>query len=140
MKTETTTEEGEKHMNKQTNNQNATREAQGSSGQSFPMKVRVPREILSKNHRRAYAMAYRAGYTGGHVKYIAPVVRNSIVRGFLDGEEQKAREDLDRKLAELASVAGECIEEVRQEADELDYREAVAEAAYMAQPKPGEWI
>ncbi len=73
-------------MKNHTNNQDARREAQGSSVQSVHMKIEIPPEILAKNHRKAYALAYRAGYEGKHVKFIAPIVRNSIVRGYLDGE------------------------------------------------------
>ena len=88
-------------MKNHANNQQARREAQGSSVQSAQMKIRIPKAILSKNHRRAYAMAYKAGYQGKHVKYVAPIVRNSIVRGYLDGEAARARQEMDHHLAQV---------------------------------------
>ena len=86
-------------MKNQTNNRNARREAQGSSVQS--VRVNIPKAILAKNHRRAYAMAYKAGYNGTHVKYVSPIVRNSIVRGYLDGEAARARLEMDHHLAQV---------------------------------------
>jgi len=77
-------------MSTNTNNQAAGREAQESSGQSSEMKVQIPPEIVAENHRRAYAMAFIAGYNGRKLKFVAPIVRNSIVRGYLTGERERA--------------------------------------------------
>lgn len=93
-------------MKNTTNNRKAQREAQGSSVQS--VRVKIPKAILAKNHRRAYAMAYKAGYTGTHVKYISPIVRNSIVRGYLDGEAARARQQMNNHLAAVTFAA--CLE------------------------------
>ena len=60
--------------------------------------VEIPAEILSENHRKAYAMAYVAGFTGRKLAFVAPVVRNSIVRGYLTGER-------DRTAAEAITTA-----------------------------------
>jgi len=51
--------------------------------------VEIPAEIISDNHRKAYAMAYVAGFNGRTLKFVAPVVRNSIVRGYLTGERDR---------------------------------------------------
>lgn len=51
--------------------------------------VEIPAEIISENHRKAYAMAYVAGFNGRTLKFVAPVVRNSIVRGYLTGERDR---------------------------------------------------
>jgi len=93
-------------MKNHTNNQQARREAQGSSVQS--VRVNIPKAILAKNHRRAYAMAFKAGYNGKHVKFVSPIVRNSIVRGFLEGEAARARQEMNNHLAAVTFAA--CIE------------------------------
>ena len=51
--------------------------------------VEIPAEILSENHRKAYAMAYVAGFNNRKLAFVAPVVRNSIVRGYLTGERDR---------------------------------------------------
>lgn len=53
------------------------------------MKVQVPNEIQATNHKRAYALGFDAGFNGKQVRFIHPTVRNSIVRGFLDGERER---------------------------------------------------
>jgi hypothetical protein len=53
--------------------------------------VEIPAEIVAPNHRKAYAMAYVAGFTGRKLAFVAPVVRNSIVRGYLTGEQHRAQ-------------------------------------------------
>lgn len=73
-----------------TQNQNARREAQESSVQSFPMKeVNIPSNIIAPNHRRAYAAAFVAAFTGRKLAFVAPVVRHSICRGWFAGEEAR---------------------------------------------------
>jgi hypothetical protein len=127
MKKQTTNQKGEKDMNKTTNNQNAKREAQGSSVQAVHMKIRIPKAILAPNHRKAYAMAYKAGYEGKHLRFVSPIVRNSIVRGYLDGEEQKAREELDRTLANVVREADQAYwDAVDAEVEEMLAEEAAA--------------
>ncbi len=95
-------------MKNHANNRKAQREAQGSSVQSVQMKISIPKAILAKNHRRAYAMAFKAGYKGRHVKYVSPIVRNSIVRGYLDGEAARARQEMNNHLAAVTFAA--CLE------------------------------
>jgi hypothetical protein len=34
--------------------------------------VEIPAEIISENHRKAYAMAYVAGFTGRKLAFVAP--------------------------------------------------------------------
>jgi len=53
----------------------------------------IPAEIISENHRKAYAMAFVAGWHGRKLAFIAPIVRNSIVRGYLTGERERALAD-----------------------------------------------
>ncbi len=53
------------------------------------MPVHVPREIIAENHRKAYAHGYRAGFHGRFLRYMAPTVKNSLVRGFLTGQEDR---------------------------------------------------
>lgn len=79
----------------------AKQEAPASSVQSLEMgkmerapRFQIPREIIASNHRHAYAAAYVAGFRGQHLAFVAPVVRNSIVRGYLTGE--RARQNWDR--------------------------------------------
>ena len=60
--------------------------------------VEIPAEIISENHRKAYAMAYVAGFNNRKLAFVAPVVRNSIVRGYLTGER-------DRTAAEAITTA-----------------------------------
>ena len=93
-------------MKNHANNRNARREAQGSSVQS--VQVKIPKAIHAKNHRRAYAMAYKAGYQGKHVKFVSPIVRNSIVRGYLEGEAARARHTMNHQLAAVTFAA--CLE------------------------------
>ena len=49
--------------------------------------VLVPRAIQAPNHRRAYAAAWRRGFEGKLLDIIPPLLRNSLVRGFLDGRK-----------------------------------------------------
>ena len=65
-----------------------------------PVKVKIPAEIIATNHRRAYAMAYVAGFTGRKLEFVAPIVRNSIVRGYLTGERDAAQLAADREAQE----------------------------------------
>ncbi len=88
-------------MKNSANNQVSEREAQGSSVQTAQIKVSIPKEILATNHRRAYAMAYKAGYQNKKLRFVSTIVRNSIVRGYLDGEEAREREQLNRTVAQL---------------------------------------
>ena len=64
--------------------------------------VTIPREIIAPNHRRAYAMAYVAGFTGRKLKFVSPIVRNSIARGFLTGERDAAEIAAAQAQAEYA--------------------------------------
>ena len=57
-------------------------------------KFEIPAEIIAVNHRKAYAMAWKAGFRGTKLAFVSPFVRNSIVRGFLTGET--ARRNWDR--------------------------------------------
>ena len=56
-------------------------------------KFEIPAEIISENHRKAYAMAFVAGWHGRKLAFVAPIVRNSIVRGYLTGERERALAD-----------------------------------------------
>ena len=55
--------------------------------------VEIPAEIISENHRKAYAMAYTAGFNNRKLAFVAPVVRNSIVRGYMTGERDRTAAD-----------------------------------------------
>lgn len=70
--------------------------------------VEIPAEIISENHRKAYAMAYVAGFNGRKLKFIAPIVRNSIVRGYLTGErDRKAAEAITNAVLMVDKFTGE---------------------------------
>ena len=87
-------------MNHYTHNQIAEREAQDSSVQSVQMKIEIPSDIQSPNHRKAYAMAYRAAYRKQPLRFVSPIVRFSIERGWNDGERAYWA-DADREAAEI---------------------------------------
>ena len=87
-------------MKHQANHPAAEREAQGSSVQSVQMKVRIPKDIQAPNHRRAYAMAYRAGYRKQPLRFVSGIVRFSIARGWTDGERAYWA-DVDAEIEEM---------------------------------------
>ena len=94
-------------MSNTSTNQVTEREAPASSVQSNQVKgkVKIPREIIAQNHRKAYALGYAKGYQGKTLRFIAPIVRNSLVRGWLEGERDRAA------LLDLETIEG--IEDAR---------------------------
>ena len=87
-------------MKNSANNQVSEREAQGSSVQTAHMKIEIPSDIQSPNHRRAYAMAYRAAYQRKHLHFVSDIVRFSIERGWQDGERAYWK-DVERETQEM---------------------------------------
>lgn len=68
-------------------------------------KFEIPAEIISENHRRAYALAYVAGWHGRKMKFVSPLVRNSIVRGYLTGErDHKAADAISEAALTVAGI------------------------------------
>lgn len=70
--------------------------------------VSIPKEIRADNHRRAYAAAYRRAAAGVALDFIPAILRNSLVRGYLDGLKVRAeafRRDF-AAMAETAAVQG----------------------------------
>ncbi len=67
--------------------------------------VTVPRNIQAANHRRAYAAAWRRGYTGKLLDCIPPMLRNSLVRGFMDGRKARDVQDVADETNERAAAA-----------------------------------
>lgn len=95
-------------MKNHTNNQVSEREAQGSSVQTAHMKLEIPADILAPNHRKAYAMAYRAAYRKQPLRFVSPIVRFSIERGWNDGERahwEEADDEAAEILAEETATA-----------------------------------
>ena len=64
------------------------------------MKIEIPKDILAPNHRKAYAMAYRAAYRKEPLRFVSNIVRFSIERGWNDGERAYWA-DADREAAEI---------------------------------------
>lgn len=86
-------------MTHPSNNNYGQRESCSESSAIHGMKIEIPPDILAPNHRRAYAMAYRAAYRKRPLRFVSPIVRFSIERGWNDGE-QAYWEDADRDAAE----------------------------------------
>ena len=90
------------------NNMNPPESSTAGVGDGGLMKfedVAVPAEIIAENHRRAYAMAYCAAFNGRKLAFVHPTVRNSIARGWFDGEA--AKKELDAFLDTLAKEHAE---------------------------------
>lgn len=87
-------------------------------------RVDIPREIIAPNHRRAYALAYVAGFNGDKLKFVSPLVKNSLYRGFLTGERDRQKVEAD---ALDAWTEEQAIKEQEREAyyRELQYAEQV---------------
>lgn len=64
-----------------------------NSPKSPDYKWAIPPEIQAKNHRRAYALGFKAGWEGRKLSFVSPIVRNSIVRGYLTAERERAYAD-----------------------------------------------
>ena len=90
-------------------NSNAGNEKAASNLQpNTAMKIEIPKDILAPNHRKAYAMAYRAAYRKKHIRFVAADVRFSIARGWNDGERdywEDADREAEEMLAEEAATA-----------------------------------
>lgn len=56
-------------------------------------KFEIPANILAENHRKAYAAAFVAAFTGKKLAFVAPVVRHSICRGWFAGEQARTNWD-----------------------------------------------
>ncbi len=52
-------------------------------------RVTVPAAIIAENHRKAFRAAFEAAFTGTKLRFVSPIVRNSICRGWFQGEEAR---------------------------------------------------
>jgi|GEM_PF-2746723 len=87
-------------MKKNTQNQVAGREAQGSSVQSVQLKIEIPEDIKAPKFARAYAVGFRAAYEKRWLSFVAPAYRWAIARGWADGDRARM-EEADREAAEM---------------------------------------
>ena len=95
-------------MTHPSNNTYGQRESCSESSAIHGMKIEIPSDIQSPNHRKAYAMAYRAAYRKEPLRFVSPVVRFSIERGWSDGERaywQEADREAAAMLAEETAHA-----------------------------------